>query len=206
MELLEEIFTKIKLIYLSQKVKYCTSSLEIESLYLQALKEQIKLGSNKLCFADDLEKYYLGNCYTYALGLPSLSIFIKKYIELEIEDVFPFNVGFMNQMPYYIYGNDINSFITFFKRDCESLNIKIFETTKEDKNVHGGYKIAIFYYYDKSSQDFHFIRQNYDGLWSHKQGYFMPPKVISDFNNAYRHYDFVGMFEVVKPVIRELKK
>ena len=206
MKLFEEALVRIKLAKLYQKVQFCTSSLEIEKLYLQALKEQIKLGTNKLCFTDDFQKYYLGNCYTYALGLPSLSFFIKKYMEKEIEDIFPFNVGFMNHTPYYIYGKDMDGFITFLKQDCESLNIQIFETSEREKNAHSGYKIAMYFYYNQGIQDFHFIRQNSDGLWSHKQGYFSSPELLSSFSYTYKHYDFAGMFEIVRPVIRKLKK
>ena len=202
-EFLKKIETKIKLIKLYEQAKYCQSSLEIEKIYLQALKELIKLGTNNLIFQTDLKKYYLGNCYTYALGLPSLTYLIKKYCELEISDVFPFNLGFMNQKSYYLNGNGINTVLNAFKSDCDSLNIKVYETNVKADDIHGGYKIALFYYCNKNNQDFHFIRQNQNGTWSDKQGYFLPPRLLPSFNEYYKGYDFLGTFEIVKPVIRQ---
>ena len=204
---LEEMAAKYHLWKLLLKAKRSSSSIEIEKLFLEALKEKIKLGTNYLSFNDDLREYELGNCYTYALGLPSMKSFIRLFVGIDYENVFPFNVGFMNHSPYFLYGRDENTLLHYFLEDCHALNIKAYETDEHGPNVYGGYKIALYVSYCHGDiQDFHFIRQNKDGVWSHKKGYFNKPQLAflaPILENRYEHFK---TFEIVKPIIRERKK
>ena len=43
------------------------SSTDVYKLYIKYLKESIKLGTNKLSFNEDINKYRFANCYAYAL-------------------------------------------------------------------------------------------------------------------------------------------
>lgn len=206
-EWLEEIAVKYRLWKLSLKAKNSHRSIEIERLFLKALKEKIKLGTNDLSFYEDLNDYGLGNCYTYAFGLPSIKSFIHQFTEIEIEDVFPFNVGFMNHTPYYLYGRDESTLFHYFLEDCHALNIKVYETDVQSPNVYGGYKIALYVSYCHGIiQDFHFLRQNKDGVWSHKKGYFNEPQLTFFAPFLENQYEHFKTFEIVKPVIRERKK
>ncbi len=202
-DLFKEAAAKARLIQLYKKASLCKSSAEIEIIYLQALKELVKLSRNDMNFQDDLTKYFLGNCYTYALGLPSLDYLIKKYCALEITDVFPFNVGFINSISYYTIVKDKNAFLNCFLKDIQALNIQTYETDEQSANTHGGYKIAVYLSLTNGViQDFHFIRQNSDGTWSHKNGYYIKPQITVFSKILEDRYEHFGTFEIVKPTIR----
>ena len=204
---LEEIAVQYHIWKLLLKAKRSSSSAEIERLFLEALKEKIKLGANFLHFYDDLRDYELGNCYTYALGLPSMKTFIRLFVGIDFDDVFPFNVGFMNQSPYFLSGRDEDTFLHYFYKDCRALNIKVYETDEHSQNIHGGHKIALYVYYCHGNiEDFHFIRQNMDGVWSHKKGYFNQPQLTFFAPTLENRYEHIKTFEIVKPIIRERKK
>ena len=48
------------------------------------------------------------------------------------------------------------------KSDLDSLRIYYYETDIDSINNHGGYKISLYYNY---GEDFHFIREDFDGKW-----------------------------------------
>ncbi len=67
----------------------------------------------------------------------------------------------------YYFRDDL--FIKLIKRDCSVLSIKADCCNFDSKIEENAYKIALTY--SKAENDFHFIRQNADGLWSHKPGF-----------------------------------
>ena len=67
-------------------------------------------------------------------------------------------------------------------------------------NEHGGYKISLY----ESSDDFHFIRQNEDGTWSHKLGYSdLVERIDNPSKYLFDEYECIKTLEIVKPVLRK---
>ncbi|CDF10825.1 unknown [Mycoplasma sp. CAG:776] len=200
---------KLKELKLFLEVKYkAKTSLDVERLYLSFLKEEIRMGTNYLNYEKDRDLYYLGNCYTYALGLPSQKEFIEKFIALGDDEVFPFNCGFTNTTKNYFLAQDAQGILKNFYDDCSILGIQIFDSEIDSPNYHNGYKIVLYLsFYHSVCNDFHFIRQNLgDGTWSDKIGYFGPIRKLEFPNPFSSHYQYFKTFEIVKPVIRERRK
>lgn len=197
---------KLKELKLFLEMKYkAKTSLDVERLYLSFLKEEIKMGTNYPNYEKDREFYYLGNCYTYALGLRSISSFIEQYKYFKIDDLFPFNCGFMHEICKAFQSKE--ELLERFYQDCEALGILVYETGINTPISYGGYKIALFVScFHNKFNDFHFVRQNEDGSWSHKLGYFNEPQLIEFSEQLNGHYEFLKTFEIVKPVIRERRK
>lgn len=181
------------------------SSTDVYKLYIKYLKESIKFGTNKLSFNEDINKYRFANCYAYALGLQCSkisAIFLNLYEYKEIEK-FYYNTGFTltseERAKLFPIRRTIAQDIELMMMDFKNLGIKSYESDINAKVEHDGYKIAIYEYFN----DYHFVRQNFDGSWSHKLGYsnkFVqidnPPKEIL------HKYSYVKTIEIVKPVIQ----
>ena len=100
------------------------------------------------------------------------------------------NLVFKGTPEKYLYG---------LAKDFEELNIDSYETSVDLPNCHNGYKIAFYL----SFNDFHFLRQNSDGSWSHKVGYLNRidkldtlPKTVNG------NYELIRTLEIVKPKVR----
>ena len=107
------------------------------------------------------------------------------------------NIGFISGNVTDIASKE--EIVDNFLLDLDCLGIKHFETSVNDKNRHGGYKVSLYNCYD----DFHFSRQNKDGSWSQKIGYTSTILKCSDpLDNLY--YRYITTFEIVKPVVRKL--
>lgn len=167
--------------------------------YLEYIKLAIGLGTNKPTFHEDYDKI-AGNCYTYALDLyGSHSIFPSPAIY----------VGFLSG-----YKGDILSgkeLLERFYADCDTLGIKAYDSSIRSENVHGGYKLAIYFgkHTEYGDLDFHFLRENSDGSWSERAGYDGKvklyegePKLKLDREFS---YEMIKVVEIVKPIIRERK-
>ena len=152
--------------------------------------------------------YYLGNCYTYALGLPSKKEFIDKFISLGQEELFPFNCGFTYTTKNYALPGNASSILQNFYHDCSILGIQVFDSEVDLPNYHGGYKVMLYLsFYHSFCNDFHFIRQNLkDGTWSDKIGYFGSMRKLEYPCSFNSNYKYVKTFEIVKPIIRERRK
>ena len=86
------------------------------------------------------------------------------------------------------------------KSDLDSLGIYYYETDIDSINNHGGYKISLYYNY---GEDFHFIREDFDGKWSHKMGYSGSIERVEPSERIFK-YNLVTTYEIVKPNIRKL--
>ena len=86
------------------------------------------------------------------------------------------------------------------KSDLDSLGIYYYETDIDSINNHGGYKISLYYNY---GEDFHFIREDFDGKWSHKMGYSGSIERVKPSERIFK-YNLVTTYEIVKPNIRKL--
>lgn len=170
-------------------------SAEVYELYREYLKLSVKLGTNQPFFDEKEGKYNNCNCYCYALGITAPDIFAKTFEYKEIDN-FCHNIGFMTDEMHA--STDLNDNLFWLQKDLELLGIDYYECTMLGDTHHGGYKIAFF----KAPFDFHFIRQNMDGSWSHKLGYNpIIEKVEMPQERVLRKYNYIKTLEIVKPVI-----
>lgn len=190
-ELLKTYNDMLKL-YLRLKSDEKLSECEVLKIYREYLKLSMKISFNSPSFIEDKDNYKNGNCYCYAMGFNIPRIIGKKYFE-SCSRTLRHNVGFISGLPY---SNDRKSIIRALESDLRCLNIEFYECEPDSKNIHGGYKIALF----RSYYDFHFVRENSDSTWSHKKGYcnqiirLEKLPIILD-----RDYDYVKTYEIVKP-------
>ena len=193
-ELLKTYNDMLKL-YLRLKSDEKLSECEVLKIYREYLKLSMKMSFNSPSFIEGRDDYKNGNCYCYAMGFNTPRIIGKKYFE-SCSRTLRHNVGFISNLPY---SNDRKSIIRALESDLRCLNIEFYECEPDSKNIHGGYKIALF----RSYYDFHFVRENSDSTWSHKKGYrnqiirLERLPIILD-----RDYDYVKTYEIVKPILR----
>lgn len=172
-------------------------SAEVYELYREYLKLSVKLGTNRPVFEEDKEKYKNCNCYGYALGVGAPDMFAKTFEYKEIDD-FCQNIGFMTDEVHY--SNDLNDNLYWLQKDLEVLGIDSYESTMLGDIHHGGYKILFF----KSPHDFHFVRQNIDGSFSHKLGFSSRiERVEMPQERVLGRYNYIKTLEIVKPVIKK---
>ena len=187
-----KVYSEMLKLYLRLKSDEKLSECEVLKIYREYLKLSMKISFNSPSFIEDKDYYKNGNCYCYAMGFNTPRIIGKKYFE-SCSRTLRHNVGFISGLPYY---NDRKSIIRALESDLRCLNIEFYECEPDSKNIHGGYKIALF----RSYYDFHFVRENSDSTWSHKKGYcnqiirLEKLPIILD-----RDYDYVKTYEVVKP-------
>lgn len=169
---------------------------EIKKLYIRYLYLSTKVSTNNPKYKDFDMDYDGGNCYCYALGFLTPKEFNDPYRRITTKHM-SHNIGFISDNYTDISCKD--EIVENFLLDLDCLGIKHFETSVNDKNRHGGYKVSLYNCYD----DFHFSRQNVDGSWSQKFGYTNTILKCSDpLDNLY--YRYIATFEIVKPVVRRL--
>jgi len=94
------------------------------------------------------------NCYAYAL---------QACMNLTRYDIVP---GFIAGYSDYIPTKECT--LQYFKEDCEALGLEVVTSDLKEQVSANEYKIAV---YLNEGRDFHFIRQDSDGKWSHKVGW-----------------------------------
>ena len=187
-----KVYSEMLKLYLRLKSDEKLSECEVLKIYREYLKLSMKISFNSPSSIEDKDDYKNGNCYCYAMGFNTPRIIGKKYFE-SCSRTLRHNVGFISGLPYF---NDRKSIIRALESDLRCLNIEFYECEPDSKNIHGGYKIALF----RSYYDFHFVRENSDSTWSHKKGYcnqiirLEKLPIILD-----RDYDYVKTYEIVKP-------
>lgn len=187
---IQEILRKLN----NESISYKGS--DIYKLYRDYLKLSMKLSFNSPSFEMDKSSYKYGNCYCYALGLECPEEFARMFNQ-KCVIFFPFNIGLMHTS-FTSHNNCIND----LNSDLDELDIRHYDVDYKDPCEHGGYKIALF----QTDGDFHFVRENSDGSWSHKYGFSTYvermdklPKYLFD------EYEFVKAIEIVKPLVRRIK-
>lgn len=166
------------------------SKLDLLKLYRDFVKEYIKVSKKIPDFYKDKHFYLNGNCYCYALMIPTPDIFNDSY-NSKSKFAFSHDVGFLAGNEY---SNDVGDCITNLKDDLEFLDISYYDSDIDEETKHNGYKIAFY----KSPDDFHFLRENKDGTWSHKLGYDGKiVRVIPD-DIILGNYKYVKTLELVK--------
>ena len=170
---------------------------EVTELYRDYLKLYTMLSTNSPTFEGDLYNYNRTNCYCYALGIKFPWLFNKLYKE-KTKTEFPHNVGFIS-------GNEFNdnpqNILEYLFEDLEELKIKFYESKPNASIKHNGYKIALFISHDY--EDFHFIRENTNGLWSEKAGYSDIIKIVEPPRNNQDNYELIKVLELVKPTLKK---
>jgi len=172
---------------------------QINDLYIEYLKLSVQLGTNSPLYSKDFDKYLYCNCYCYALGLTLPSI-IKLLYKHSTKDDMGHTIGFISKKDYKF---DINTILENLYMDLDTLKISVYDSDITKSPEHGGYKISL--YLENNGEDFHFIRQNINGLWSDKLGY---TNIIRDLDTPKPpnfNYEYVKTFEIVKPIIKSLR-
>lgn len=108
------------------------------------------------------------NCYRYAFDFP------WNYDDQRIMCFLGWSIG------KFEYSNEILGF-SRFEIDLKRMGFR-FQVTKDDITVPSkGYKIVLFIFED----DFHFARQNKNGIWSEKNGFCEPVRLLQDVYGNY---------------------
>lgn len=161
------------------------SELDLLKVYREFLRDYIRLCKENPSFESDSKwkLYTEGNCYCYALMLPTPKVFVRAYYSKSKHE-FPHDVGFLSGKEH---SDDIDICYDNLRSDLDFLGVDYYETNNDAYNSHGGYKISFL----KSIDDFHFLRQNIDGTWSHKRGYnsyiertSFDAKILEDFKHV----------------------
>lgn len=170
------------------------SKIELMKLYRRYLYLSSRVSTNNPLYKNDKDNYKEGNCYCYALGFITPSIFNDIFARFD-EKMIRHNIGFISDT--FIDINSSSDLMFGFENDLSYLGIKYYNSNIESDNNHNGYKVSLYRGFD----DFHFVRQNIDGSWSHKIGY--EPIVIkcTDPRNVL-DYELLNTYEIVKPVVR----
>ena len=145
-----------------------------------------------------------GNCYFYALNININKIFMLSYHKLMRSNLLT-NLG-LNKPRCYLYS--ASNILDYLYSDLEYLNIAYYNSDINMINKHNGYKIAIFREVNYQ-MDYHFIREDINGLWSHKLGYTNKYErnidlwaLINNYNKDLLQYEYLKTIEIVKPRIR----
>lgn len=131
------------------------------------------------------------NCYAYALrACMNFNDDVKE------TGVFP-KPSFISLGEENCYRVTKERILTYFKEDCEALGLQVFPTELEEQIGANEYKIAI---YVKEDYDFHFARQDSNGKWSEKNGWYSDIEILKqeDVTKDEDGYEFIGIFRVSK--------
>ena len=104
---------------------------------------------------DEWEDYDGSNCYPYAIGLKTNeALLVGDIIGKRVTDK-----------------DSINTLLYILQLELEALGFEMLECCTEDIAPEGSFKI---YLERNSSGEYHFLREDDDGLWSHKAADFPP--------------------------------
>ena len=208
---LASIYQKLMQMYFILPFKYGFSNnkekninKDILNLYKNYLELLIKYQEAIPCLEND---YKLKNvsCYLYALGLNIPSIF-KSVYETLTSWQFGVDPGEISGYNAFVEGWTKEELMERLYADLDTLKIKAYPSTIIAMPKHNGYKIACFL--DKDGKDFHFARQNQNGIWSQKIG-FNKKIYIDNDPTAFLHlskdynYELIKTLEIVKPSLKK---
>lgn len=130
------------------------------------------------------------NCYMYALNICSDFIGYRTnpgFLVEEIKQEYAKKEGLLDY--------NKKNLISLFKEDCNELKLKVIETTLNEKVESNEYKIAI---YLNSTGGYHFIRQDSNGMWSEKNGWWGKIEILKgeDIDKSIHGFSFIGVYKV----------
>lgn len=178
------------------------SSENVMNLYAEYLKLTTCLGTNQLQFIEIPKGFKYGNCYTYALDLKCPTLFYNTYYLFDKRGM-NFDVGFISDVNNRsnVFSKNEKELLERLYTDCEFLKIRLYDSGINQVPRHEGY--IVFIYKDKdieSTNDFHFVRQNYDGSLSHKNGYNGVIEQLGSVEDADKNFELIRALEIVKPI------
>ena len=188
-----------------QSVNKVKSAEELMELYVEYLKLQVQISTNKPAFQICPEGFRYGNCYTYALDLKCPDVFWIKSKEFDWYGSMGFDPGIVtNKKRVCIRNLSEKMLFDSFYQDCEGLNLEVFDRDLlcPAPKCNG---FIIYMYksiYIKDDYDFHFVRVNADGTLSHRNGYGGSIKKIKSLRDVDKKYELVRTLEIVKPNFR----
>lgn len=165
---------------------------------LYILRNYVKMINYPLSYKDDSRFFYENsnfNCYAYALGLRALDNF-DFLIE---EDLSIYNPGTISSFSNILYSE--KSLIRSFLSDCKVLGIECVPTSVDSKMINNTAKVGVYISSNKRVlyRDFHFVRQNNDGIWSNMK--FAGGPVVEmgrELPEKIENYDFLGVYSLRK--------
>ena len=178
---------------------------EIYRLYTEYLKLYVQV-SRKIPeyvgkdFSNQFNRY---NCYFYALDFNIPPIFVDAMTTVG-RCMFSSSIGIISSQSS-LWNINRTSLIDTFYADMDTLNINVYNSDNNSSNMHDGYKVGIYIDDFGISNDYHFVRENSNGLFSHKIGYVSRPEYLpnlSDFIHNDFHYELIKTVEIVKPTIK----
>lgn len=192
----EELFIKLKILKLYKELfTKKLSAKDIENIYIEYLKLKVQLGDKIPRFNEKNDKYRHVNNFNYVLDIHFPECINNIYLKKAANSI-RYSLGFISGEPFaYTDQSKLDNLVA----DLETLNINWFESTIEQPNEHGGYKIVL---YSDGIDDFYMLRQNTDASWSGKIYntskiiQLKKPEPINDF------YKLVKTLEIVKPTIK----
>lgn len=186
---------KEKIDFIQSELWYAKSAEEVIELYTEYLKLDVMIHGRIPSFTSEVRD---GNCYTYAMNFYYSDDFKNAYHRFGSSSM-DFNTGFIGNREN-MFTTSLNGVIDNFYKDCEALNIATYDLSLSDIPSHGGYKILFYVKSYPTYCDFHFVRQNLGGEWSHKDGRFGKIE-ITDTPYTCDDYKLVRTLEIVKPTI-----
>lgn len=189
-----------------QALEKAKSEEEVMKLYVEYLKLQVQLTTNKPIFQSNPNGFKYGNCYTYALDLKCPEIFWNRCKTISIQNRMGFDVGLITAKRKVCVENSSEvMLVDNFYRDCEALRIKVYENGWLNFiPEHNGYIILMYKNVGIArNYDYHFVRVNADGVFSHRMGFNDLIVSMKSLDVVSDRYEFVNTYEIVKPVIRE---
>ncbi len=126
------------------------------------------------------------NCYAYAL---------RACVDLDCLEC-SIKPGFISRCEHNDLKDTKEQVVQYFMEDCEALGLKVLPTDLEEQIGANEYKISI--YYEKRKRFFHFARQDSNGKWSEKIGWFGEIKTIEKVDKKEDGYELIGVFKVSK--------
>ena len=154
-----------------------TRNMRLEEI-ITILKDELQSVTYPQSFPSTLFPYT--NCYSYAVGVTMPDKTGKLY--------YP---GGISNMPVMY---DKRFLLRFLKSDLRLLGVyaKEISLDKAKEEMREG-KQVIAFFYSSFESDFHFLRKDRDGGWSHKRGYEKhPEKVEYDYEEYFESYDLVA--------------
>lgn len=157
---------------------------------IELIRESIK--KNRYPINDWKCSYYTkNNCYGYALGAEYNEINYKYFPENEDEE-YIYNLGCISNS---ILAKDSRQAEKNFVSDMKVLGIDVRKSYLEEEVHDGEWKVVLFF--DNSfidSYDFHFARQNADGMWSHKEYCDGPVRILGATPEGCKDLDLVAYY------------
>ncbi len=131
------------------------------------------------------------NCYAYAMRM------LVDFWEYNYNHIVgPGIISGCIKEPYQFEKENV---LQYFKKDCKALGLKVLSTNLEEQISEDEYKIAVYVW---EGRDYHFARQDSNGIWSEKNCWRGPIETIEleDITKNKDGYEFIGIFKVSKNV------